>query len=106
MLGSVNTPPALFNPKRGQMKISCESLIKLADMNVRRYNRMIEAANAGVPNINTSECYQLAATWVSIKTKAQKGSADLSKSEAQEVHDAVYCGEYNWALKPDEVENG
>lgn len=78
------------------MKTTPDKVLRVAQLHVKLYETRIKIGRSGQPaarNINVPECEKYLAIWKSI---ANKGGKDLSITEANEVSDAYYSGEYDF----------
>jgi hypothetical protein len=85
-----------------ELSLAASALATLAEAHVRKYTNQLEEHRAGARGIRPEECEDLIAVWEETARRIANGMA-LETRGAQELEDALDCGDYDYALTPAEL---
>jgi hypothetical protein len=83
--------------------LSKETLEKICQQHVRRFESLLAQAKDGNPNVREDECTVYLATWLGGQTALQLGNP-LPDDCVSELKDALYSGEADELLTGPELE--
>ena len=84
-----------------QEAINTETIIRLAQHHIRRYDAMLER---GGPGIRRGECKDLIRVWKTTQV-CLRDKLELPAECEHELYDALTCGDYDSWLTPEELSN-